>query len=138
MDDNKLKKTAGKIAKWLTYTSLSLLSIVLVWRWCDIGFVIFSLAILGGIFAYLAGLFWDNILYPRNADDGQPSIKVMQTMRVAFTISIISLAGIFDDSTRRSCDNNGPQEAEEVEAIEEDILEVDSNDSSNFRLKEID
>tara|TARA_B110000467_G_C18303928_1_gene473295 strand:- start:1334 stop:1750 length:417 start_codon:yes stop_codon:yes gene_type:complete len=138
VDDNKLKKTAGKIAKWLTYTSLSLLSIVLVWRWCDIGFVIFSLAILGGIFAYLAGLFWDNILYPRNANDGQPSIKVMQTMRVAFTISIISLAGIFDDSTRRSCDNNGPQEAEEVEAIEEDILEVDSNDSSNFRLKEID
>ena len=142
MDDNKLEKTAGKIAKWLTYTSLSLLSIVLVWRWCDIGFVIFSLAILGGIFAYLAGLFWDNILYPRNANDGQPSIKIMQTIRITFTIVIISLAGIFDDSPRRSCDNNGPQEVEAEAAgeaaIEEDILEVDPNDSSDFRLKEID
>ena len=138
MDDNKLKKTAGKIAKWLTYTSLFLLSIFLVLRWCDIGFIFCSFAIFGGICAYLAGLFWDNILHPRSANDGQPSIKVMQTIRITATISIISLAGIFDDSTRRSCDNNGPQEAEEVEAIEEDILEVDSNDSSDFRLKEID
>ena len=140
MDDNKLKKTAGKIAKWLTYTSLSLLSIVLVWRWCDIGFAIFSFAILGGIFAYLAGLFWDNILHPRNANDGQPSIKVMQTIRITATISIISLAGIFNDSPRRACDNNGPQEVEAEAAgetaIEEDILDVESKDSLSSNLKQ--
>ena len=137
MDDNKLKKTAGKIAKWLTYTSLSLLFLLLAYRP-----TFFPFAILGGIFAYLAGLFWDNILHPRNANDGQPSIKVMQTIRITATILIISLAGISDDSPRRSCDNNGPQEVEAEAAgetaIEEDILDVDPNDSSDFRLKAID
>jgi len=88
---------------------------------------------LGGIFAYLAGLFWDNILHPRNANDGQPSIKVMQTIRVTLTISILSLAGIFNDSARRACDNNGPLEVEA--AIEEIILDVESKDSLSSDLK---
>ena len=134
MDDNKLKKTAGKIAKWLTYISLSLLPIVLVWRWCDIGFVFFSLAILGGIFTYLAGLFWDNILYPRNANDGQPSIKVMQTIRVTVTISILILGGLSDDSI--FCGNNGPTEEKAEPVIEEIILDVESKGSLSSDLKQ--
>ena len=134
-------KIWGKIAKWLTYTSLFLLSIFLVLRWCDIGFIFCSFAIFGGICAYLAGLFWDNILHPRSANDGQPSIKVMQTIRTTATISIICLVGIFNDSPRIPCDNNGLMEEElaaEETAIEEDVLDVDPNDSSDFRLKEID
>jgi len=85
-------KIWGKIAKWLTYTSLSLLFLLLAYRP-----TFFPFAILGGIFAYLAGLFWDNILQPRNANDGQPSIKIMQTIRITLTIVILSLAGIFSE-----------------------------------------
>ena len=53
----------------------------------------FPFAILGGIGAYLAGLFWDNILQPRNANDGETGQEKWIWLRLKL-IADIGLIGL--------------------------------------------
>ena len=123
--NNRIDKIAEKLANWLTYISLSLLFLLLVLPEIEDRMVFFLLAIFGGIAAYLGGLVWDKAIDPRNTNDGKPSIKITQKIRITLTITIISLAGIFADPSNDQppAYYNGPIDVRvELEAIEEIIL----------------
>tara|TARA_B100001750_G_scaffold163098_1_gene131815 strand:- start:356 stop:736 length:381 start_codon:yes stop_codon:yes gene_type:complete len=124
-----MKITKKLIINSFLCISLVLLFFILLWRWCDIGFIYFIIAIVAGVFSLIAGLIWDH--FKLGGDDFVYDVKEMQKARFALAVIIVSLVGIFDNDTPRvKCSDISKHPTEEK--AEEQLSVKDSLKSSKF------